>query len=80
VRHSLLFSNVVIEEGANLDSAVVLPNSHVGAGCRLRRVVVDDQCEIPDGMVIGENHEEDAKRFYVTRRGVVLVTREMLRD
>ncbi len=80
VRHSLLFSNVVIEEGANLDSAVVLPNSHIGAGCRLRRVVIDDQCEVPDGMVIGENHEEDAKRFYVTRRGVVLVTREMLRE
>ena len=40
--------------------------------------MVDDQCIIPDGTVIGENHEEDAKRFYVTKRGVVLVTRKML--
>jgi hypothetical protein len=44
----------------------------------LRRVVIDDNCVIPDGMVIGENHDEDRKRFYLTKRGVVLVTREML--
>jgi glucose-1-phosphate adenylyltransferase len=78
IRDSLLFSNVVIEEGAYLEGAVVLPNSLVGPGCRLRRVVVDDNCRIPPGSVIGENHEEDARRFFVTRRGVVLVTRQML--
>ncbi len=78
IRDSLLFSNVVIEEGAYLEGAVVLPNSRVEPGCRLRRVVIDDHCTIPSGSVIGENHEQDGKRFFVTRRGVVLVTRQML--
>ena len=30
-------------------------------------------------MVIGENAEEDARRFYRSEEGIVLVTREMLR-
>jgi glucose-1-phosphate adenylyltransferase len=78
IRDSILFSNVVIEEGAYLESAVVLPNSRVEPGCRLRRVVIDDNCRIPAGSVIGEDHEKDAQRFFVTRDGVVLVTRQML--
>jgi glucose-1-phosphate adenylyltransferase len=74
----LLFSNVVIEEGAYLEGAVVLPNSRVEPGCRLRRVVIDDNCRIPASSVIGEDHDKDAQRFFVTRDGVVLVTRQML--
>ncbi|KPK51914.1 MAG: glucose-1-phosphate adenylyltransferase [Gammaproteobacteria bacterium] len=78
IRDSLLFSNVVIEEGAYLEGAVVLPNSRVEPGCRLRRVVIDDNCRIPASSVIGEDHDKDAQRFFVTRDGVVLVTRQML--
>jgi glucose-1-phosphate adenylyltransferase len=80
VRNSLLFSNVVVEDDSDLDGAVVLPDTRIGPGCRLRRVVIDNDCHIPAGSVIGENHEEDAKRFFVTKRGVVLVTRDMLKD
>jgi len=50
----------------------------VGRGARLNRVVVDRGCEIPDGMVIGENADDDARRFYRTEYGITLVTREML--
>jgi glucose-1-phosphate adenylyltransferase len=39
--------------------------------------VIDRACVIPEGMVIGENAEEDARRF--AQKGIVLVTREMLR-
>jgi glucose-1-phosphate adenylyltransferase len=40
--------------------------------------VIDKGCELPDNTVIGENPEEDARRFYVSPGGVVLVTPEML--
>lgn len=46
---------------------------------RLRRCIIDRACVIPEGMVIGENAEEDARRFYRSEEGIVLVTREMLR-
>lgn len=80
VRHSLLFSNVRISSGSELHDCVVLPDVEVGAHCRLTKVVVDRYCRIPDGTVIGEDPEEDAKRFYVSKEGVVLVIPEMLGD
>jgi glucose-1-phosphate adenylyltransferase len=80
VRHSLLFSNVVLNAGASLRDCVVLPDVEVGKNCRLRKVVVDKFCRIPDGTVIGENPEADAERFYVSPDGVVLVIPEMLGD
>jgi len=40
--------------------------------------VVERGCEIPDGTVIGEDREADARRYDVTPGGVVVVTPEML--
>ena len=36
--------------------------------------MIDRACVIPEGMVIGENAEEDARRFYRSEEGIVLVT------
>lgn len=78
IRHSLLFSKVRIESWSYVQDAVVLPNVEIGRHCRIRRAVIDKGCKIPDGTVIGYNLEEDAKRFYVTESGIVLVVPEML--
>jgi len=78
VRHSLLFSSVVVNSFSELQDAVVLPEVTIGRHCRIRRAVIDKGCHIPDGMVIGEDPEADAKRFHVTPGGVVLVVPEML--
>jgi len=50
----------------------------IGKNCRITRAVIDKACVIEDGMVIGEDLEEDRKRFFVTDKGIVLVTPEML--
>lgn len=78
VRRSLLFSNVHVHSFAELVDSVVLPDVEIGRHARLHRTVIDKGCKIPEGMVIGENPEEDAKRFYVTEKGITLVTPEML--
>ena len=78
VRHSLLFSNVRVEEYSMVESSVVLPDVDIGKNCRIRNAVIDKGTNIPDGMIIGENIEADKKRFYVTPKGVILVTPEML--
>ena len=41
-------------------------------------MVIDRACVIPEGMVIGEDPQADARRFERSEGGVVLVTREML--
>ncbi|RUQ37709.1 MAG: glucose-1-phosphate adenylyltransferase [Candidatus Competibacteraceae bacterium] len=78
VNHSLLFSHVQVHSFVQLRDAVVLPGVDIGRYCRLRKVIIDRACVIPPGTVIGEDPEEDARRFYRTEQGVVLVIREML--
>ncbi|MCG6935647.1 MAG: glucose-1-phosphate adenylyltransferase [Proteobacteria bacterium] len=78
VRHSLLFSNVTVQSYSEIEDTVILPKSVIGEGCRIRRAVVDKGCQIPAHTVIGYDNEEDAKKFYVSPGGVVLVTPEML--
>ena len=78
VRRSVLFSNVHVAEGAYLEEAVVLPSVDIGAGAVIKQAVIDRGCIIPPGMVIGADRAEDAKRFFVTERGVTLVTPGML--
>ena len=75
---SLLFSQVRVHSYSSVDWSVLLPSVVVGRHVRLNRVVVDRACHIPDGMVIGEDPQEDARRFFRTDSGVVLVTRQML--
>ena len=56
----------------------ILPDVDIGRHAVLKRCVVDRQCRIPEGMVIGKNPAEDRKRFHVSPLGVTLVTPEML--
>jgi glucose-1-phosphate adenylyltransferase len=75
---SVLFSSVRVHSCCKIQEAVILPGCTIGRGSRLTKVVIDRGCDLPDGTVIGENAEEDAKRFYRTDNGVVLVTKDML--
>lgn len=78
VVHSVLFPRVRVNSFCTIDSSVLLPDVNIGRSCRLRRCIIDRACVLPKGMVIGENVEEDSKRFYRSEGGIVLVTREML--
>ena len=78
VRRSLLFSKVRVNSYCKVDGAVLLPAVDVGRRARLVNVVVDRGCRIPDGLVVGEDPEDDARRFYRTENGITLVTEDML--
>jgi glucose-1-phosphate adenylyltransferase len=78
VRRSLLFSNCRINSHARTSGAVLLPDVEVGRRARLTNVVVDRGCHIPEDLVIGEDPEFDARRFYRSDHGIVLVSADML--
>ena len=78
ITNSLLFSNVKLNSYSLLEQAVVLPDVEVGRHCHIKKAVIDKGCFIPAHTNIGQNLEEDAKHFYVTEQGVVLVTPDML--
>ncbi|MBU1360577.1 MAG: glucose-1-phosphate adenylyltransferase [Gammaproteobacteria bacterium] len=79
VSSSVLFSGVRIDSFSEIDQAVLLPDVEVCRGAKLRKVVVDRGCVIPEGMVVGADPAADAARFERTESGVVLITREMLK-
>ncbi|MDD4911136.1 MAG: glucose-1-phosphate adenylyltransferase [Sideroxydans sp.] len=78
VQHTLLFSDVRVGERTEVTDSVILSGCRIGSNVKLHRVVLDNRCEIPDGMQIGFNREEDAKRFHVSKGGITLVTPDML--
>ncbi len=78
VRRSVLFSNVRVNAYSEVSDSVILPNVEIGCYARLHRVVVDKGCRIPDGLEVGFDPVKDAERFYVTDKGVTLITPEML--
>jgi glucose-1-phosphate adenylyltransferase len=75
---SLLFTGVRINSFAAVENSVVLPYVNVARGARLSNVVVDRGVNIPEGLVVGEDPELDAKRFRRTSKGICLITKTML--
>jgi glucose-1-phosphate adenylyltransferase len=78
VQHSVLFSHVRVNSYSRVTNSVILPEVEIGRHCRICKAVIDQGCQIPEGMVIGEDPVEDARRFHVTEQGVVLVVPDML--
>ncbi len=78
VRRSLLFTGVWAHSHSEIEEGVVLPDVDVGRRARLKRVVIDRGVHIPEGLVVGEDAEDDARRFYRTEAGITLITKPMI--
>ena len=75
---SLLFTGVHTQSYSNIEEAVILPHARIGRRVQLSRVVIDRGVVIPDGLVVGQDAELDARRFRRTEKGVCLITQSMI--
>ena len=78
INSSVLFSNVRVHSYCDIDGAVIMPNVVVNRHSKLKNVVIDKGAIIPEGINIGFDLKLDKKRFYVSDKGTVLVTQDML--
>ena len=78
LRQSLLFTGVRLHSYSRVEHAVILPDAHVGRHARLRNVIVEKGVKIPAGLVVGEDADDDARRFRRTDRGICLITQPMI--
>ncbi len=78
LKRSMVFFGCTIHECSIIKDSVILPKVSIGRNCRISRAIIDKATVIPDNTVIGEDLEEDAKHFLVTKEGIVLVTPEMM--
>lgn len=76
VERSILSPNVRINSWADVRESILLSNVTVGRRARIRRAIIDKGVEIPEGMEIGFNLDQDRERgFTVTESGVVVIAK-----
>jgi glucose-1-phosphate adenylyltransferase len=78
LRRTLLFTGVHVHSYAQVEYALILPDADIGRGARLRNVIVEKGVRIPPGLVVGEDPDDDARRFRRTEKGICLITPAMI--
>lgn len=73
VRRSVLSPRVHVHSYAEVEDSILLHGVDVGRHCKIRRAIIDKEIQIPEGMEIGYDLEQDAKRFTVTPSGIVVI-------
>lgn len=63
-----------LHNGSHVEDAVVLSGCNIGADCRVRGILLDKNCSIEPGTVIGFDPEQDRRRFpFITAQGRVVL-------
>jgi glucose-1-phosphate adenylyltransferase len=73
VQNSVLSYNTTVRSWARVDESVILGRVTVGRHCKIKKAIIDKDNVIPPHTEIGYHPKEDAKRFTVTPRGIVVV-------
>src|ERR1700752_1725144 len=76
VRNSVLSQDVRVNSYSEVDSSIVFSHVNIGRHCRIRKGIIDRDVHIPEGPVIGYDHEADRQRYFVTETGITVVTRD----
>lgn len=86
--YTVLFSGVTVEEGAELNSAVVMSNSVIQKGASVKYAIVAEDAVIEEGAVVGDdpcNYSDPAEwgiavvgRGAVVKKGQVVRPKEMI--
>ena len=73
VKNSVLARNCLIQAGSKIDQSIIGHDVVIGRNCRITKAIIDGHNIIPDGTVIGEDPEEDAKNYYVDKKSGLVV-------
>jgi len=73
VRDSVLGRHVFVHAGCQIEGCVIFDNCNIGRHSKLRRCILQKNVQIPDGSVIGYDHEEDRKHYHVSDSGIVVI-------
>jgi len=80
VSHSVLFQNVFIDDESQVLNSVVFDGVKIGKNVKLNKCIIDKNVVIPDNETIGEDIDEDKKRFTVTETGIVVIPQAYVFD
>jgi glucose-1-phosphate adenylyltransferase len=73
IHRSVLSPRVRINSFSEVEESVLFENVNIGRYARIRRCIIDKDVDIPQGISIGYDPEEDRRRFYVSEGGIVVI-------
>lgn len=73
VTGSILGPEVEIAAGAEIEESILLGRTRVGRGVRLRRVIVDRDVILGDGLAVGIEPEREARGFVRSSGGITVI-------
>jgi glucose-1-phosphate adenylyltransferase len=77
VNRSVLSPLVRVNSFADVEESILFEGVNVGRHAQIRRAIIDKNVDIPQGLRIGYDPEEDRKRFFVSPQGIVVVPKGM---
>ncbi|MFH1269892.1 MAG: glucose-1-phosphate adenylyltransferase, partial [Candidatus Omnitrophota bacterium] len=75
VQRSILSPNVRINSYSQVYDSILMEGVNVGRYAKIKKAIIDKDVDIPQGIVIGYDSEEDKKRFHLTETGIVVVAK-----
>ncbi len=72
---SVLSPDIRVNSYSNVVESVLFNRVNIGRHCRIRRAIIDKGVNVPEGTIIGYDHEEDKKRFFVSPGGIVVIAK-----
>ena len=76
VKHSILSSNVRVEDLAVVEDSILFEGVTVGLGAHIRNCIVDKSVQIPPGESTGLDIAGDAQQLMVSGQGIVVVPKD----
>jgi glucose-1-phosphate adenylyltransferase len=73
VESSVIGTHDFVADGAYVQRSVLLDNVTIGRGCVIRNAIIDKNVVVPDGTLIGVDHDEDRRRGFVVSEGGITV-------
>ena len=74
----LMHTGVRTHSYSHLEGVVAMPYVEINRNAQIKNAIIDRSVVIPEGLVVGEDPELDAKRFRRTDKGVCLITQPMI--
>jgi glucose-1-phosphate adenylyltransferase len=79
VRETVLSYDCFVHAGAEVVDSVILSGCDIGRDAHLRRVILDKNCKVEPGCIIGQDPAADRERFpFMTESGIVVVPKGTL--
>ncbi|KAF0181310.1 MAG: glucose-1-phosphate adenylyltransferase [Nitrospirae bacterium] len=75
VRRSIVGPCTKVNSFSLVEDSILFEHVEIGRHARIRRAIIDENISIPEGTVIGYDHDQDRQRGYtVTEGGIVVVS------